>query len=48
MNPDERRNTQVALEMRDSSIWLVPTLNGHPYLDKSELVNIGGILVRMD
>lgn len=34
INPDEGRNAQVALEMRDSGAWLVPTLNGHPYLDK--------------
>jgi hypothetical protein len=37
MNPDEGRNAQVALEMRDSGAWLVPTLNGHPYLDKPAL-----------
>ena len=34
INPDEGRNAQVALEMRDSGAWFVPTLNGHPYLDK--------------
>ncbi len=34
INPDEGRNAQVALEMHDSGAWVVPTLNGHPYLDK--------------
>ncbi len=34
LNPDEGRNAQVALEMHDSGAWFVPTLNGHPYLDK--------------
>jgi len=34
INPDEGRNAQVALEMHDSGAWLVPTLNGYPYLDK--------------
>jgi len=34
INPDEGRNAQVALEMHDSGAWFVPTLNGHPYLDK--------------
>jgi multisubunit Na+/H+ antiporter MnhE subunit len=34
INPDEGRNAEVALEMRDSGAWLVPTLNGYPYLDK--------------
>jgi len=34
VNPDEGRNAQVALEMHHSGAWFVPTLNGHPYLDK--------------
>ena len=34
INPDEGRNAQVALEMHESGAWLVPTLNGYPYLDK--------------
>jgi hypothetical protein len=34
INPDEGRNAQVALEMHDSGAWVVPTLNGYPYLDK--------------
>jgi 4-amino-4-deoxy-L-arabinose transferase-like glycosyltransferase len=34
MQPDEGRNAEVAREMKDSGSWLVPTLNGLPYLDK--------------
>lgn len=34
MQPDEGRNAEVAREMMVSSSWLVPTLEGHPYLDK--------------
>lgn len=34
MQPDEGRNAEVAREMAVSSSWLVPTLEGHPYLDK--------------
>jgi 4-amino-4-deoxy-L-arabinose transferase-like glycosyltransferase len=34
MQPDEGRNAEVAREMADSGSWLVPTLEGHPYLDK--------------
>ena len=34
MQPDEGRNAEVAREMNDSGSWLVPTLNGLPYLDK--------------
>ncbi len=32
--PDEGRNAEVAREMHESGAWLVPTLNGSPYLDK--------------
>lgn len=32
--PDEGRNAEVAREMMVSGAWLVPTLNGAPYLDK--------------
>ena len=32
--PDEGRNAEVAREMNESGAWLVPTLNGFPYLDK--------------
>ena len=34
MQPDEGRNAEVAREMAASGSWLVPTLEGHPYLDK--------------
>jgi 4-amino-4-deoxy-L-arabinose transferase-like glycosyltransferase len=34
MQPDEGRNAEVAREMAVSGSWLVPTLEGHPYLDK--------------
>jgi 4-amino-4-deoxy-L-arabinose transferase-like glycosyltransferase len=34
MEPDEGRNAEVAREMRVSGAWLVPTLDGLPYLDK--------------
>ena len=34
MQPDEGRNAEVAREMAISGSWLVPTLEGHPYLDK--------------
>jgi 4-amino-4-deoxy-L-arabinose transferase-like glycosyltransferase len=34
MQPDEGRNSEVAREMAVSGSWLVPTLEGHPYLDK--------------
>jgi 4-amino-4-deoxy-L-arabinose transferase-like glycosyltransferase len=34
MQPDEGRNAEVAREMMVSGSWLVPTLEGLPYLDK--------------
>jgi 4-amino-4-deoxy-L-arabinose transferase-like glycosyltransferase len=34
MQPDEGRNSEVAREMAASGSWLVPTLEGLPYLDK--------------
>jgi len=34
MQPDEGRNAEVAREMAVSGSWLVPTLEGHAYLDK--------------
>jgi 4-amino-4-deoxy-L-arabinose transferase-like glycosyltransferase len=34
MQPDEGRNAEVAREMLVTGSWLVPTLEGHPYLDK--------------
>ena len=35
--PDEGRNTNIALGMLESGDWLVPRLNGDPYLDKPPL-----------
>jgi len=34
MQPDESRNAEVAREMKNSGSWVIPTLNGLPYLDK--------------
>lgn len=34
MQPDEGRNAEIAREMAVSGSWLVPTLEGHPRLDK--------------
>ena len=35
--PDEGRNVNIALGMLQTSDWLVPRLNGEPYLDKPPL-----------
>jgi 4-amino-4-deoxy-L-arabinose transferase-like glycosyltransferase len=35
--PDEGRNVNIALGMLESGDWLVPRLNGAPYLDKPPL-----------
>ena len=37
IQPDEGRNAEVAREMKSTGAWLVPTLNGVPYLDKPAL-----------
>jgi len=37
VQPDEGRNAEVAREMEASGSWLIPTLNGIPYLDKPAL-----------
>lgn len=37
IQPDEGRNAEVAREMKNAAAWLVPTLNGIPYLDKPAL-----------
>lgn len=34
LQPDEGRNAEVAREMHTEGHWLVPLLNGRPYLDK--------------
>jgi 4-amino-4-deoxy-L-arabinose transferase-like glycosyltransferase len=34
MEPDEGRNAEVSREMLNAGSWLVPTLDGLPYLDK--------------
>lgn len=36
--PDETRYAQVALEMHDTGDWVVPRLNGEPYLDKPPML----------
>ena len=37
IQPDEGRNAEIAREMKSTGAWLVPTLNGVPYLDKPAL-----------
>jgi len=37
VQPDEGRNAEVAREMDAADSWLIPTLNGIPYLDKPAL-----------
>jgi 4-amino-4-deoxy-L-arabinose transferase-like glycosyltransferase len=37
VQPDEGRNAEVAREMEASNSWLIPALNGMPYLDKPAL-----------
>ena len=37
VQPDEGRNAEIAREMEVSGSWLIPTLNGIPYLDKPAL-----------
>ena len=34
LEPDEGRNVEVAREMVRTNDWIVPHLNGLPYLDK--------------
>ncbi len=34
LDPDEGRNSSVAREMLEREAWIVPTLNGLPYMDK--------------
>jgi 4-amino-4-deoxy-L-arabinose transferase-like glycosyltransferase len=34
INPDEGRNASIALEMKTSGAWLIPTYDGLTYLDK--------------
>jgi len=36
--PDETRYAQIGLEMHDTGDWVVPRLNGEPYLDKPPLL----------
>ncbi|HTF33437.1 MAG TPA: glycosyltransferase family 39 protein [Myxococcota bacterium] len=37
VQPDEGRNAEIAREMEASGSWLIPTLDGIPYLDKPAL-----------
>ncbi|MCE9533039.1 MAG: glycosyltransferase family 39 protein [Planctomycetes bacterium] len=38
LEPDEGRYAQIAREMHDRNEWIVPTLQGQPYLDKPPLL----------
>jgi 4-amino-4-deoxy-L-arabinose transferase-like glycosyltransferase len=38
LEPDEGRYAQIPKEMHDRSEWVVPTLQGEPYLDKPPLM----------
>jgi 4-amino-4-deoxy-L-arabinose transferase-like glycosyltransferase len=38
LEPDEGRYAQIPKEMIDSGSWIVPTLQGEPYLDKPPLM----------
>ncbi len=38
LEPDEARYAQIAREMQDNGDWVVPTLQGKPYLDKPPLL----------
>src|SRR5271169_1253865 len=38
LEPDEGRYAQIPREMLDSGNWVVPTLQGEPYLDKPPLL----------
>ncbi|MCS6866090.1 MAG: glycosyltransferase family 39 protein [Gemmataceae bacterium] len=38
LEPDEGRYAQIPKEMLDSGSWIVPTLQGEPYLDKPPLL----------
>src|SRR5215216_2027845 len=38
LEPDEGRYAQIPKEMHDNDSWVVPTLQGEPYLDKPPLM----------
>ena len=38
LEPDEGRYAQIPKEMLDAASWVVPTLQGEPYLDKPPLM----------